>query len=103
MASHYATRAPVIAVAAGELAATVARAKGTIGVLGRASDLGGLSGAHVAPLPDDLEEAARRLYAALRDLDSAGVDVIVAVLPPEVGLGAAIADRLRRAAAPRET
>jgi L-threonylcarbamoyladenylate synthase len=40
------------------------------------------------------------LYARLREADAAGVDVILAVLPVEAGLGAAVADRLRRAAAP---
>jgi L-threonylcarbamoyladenylate synthase len=40
------------------------------------------------------------LYARLREADAAGVDVILAVLPDEAGLGAAVADRLRRAAAP---
>ena len=44
---------------------------------------------------------ARELYAALRDLDAAGVDVVIAALPPAVGLGEAVGDRLRRAAGPR--
>src|SRR4051794_23610683 len=44
------------------------------------------------------EEAARRLYTAIRELD-ATCDVILAWPPPEHGLGLAIADRLRRAAA----
>mgnify|MGYP000748942616 CR=1 FL=1 len=48
----------------------------------------------------DLREAAQNLFAALRALDSAlEVDVIWAELCPEVGLGRAINDRLRRAAA----
>ncbi len=42
---------------------------------------------------------APHLYARLREADTAGFDVILAVLPEEVGLGAAVADRLRRAAA----
>jgi L-threonylcarbamoyladenylate synthase len=46
----------------------------------------------------DPAEAARNLYAAVRTLDEAGVDAIVAALPPEGdGLLRAIADRLRRA------
>ena len=44
---------------------------------------------------------AHDLYAALRDLDGRGVATIVAALPAEAGLGAAVADRLRRAAGPR--
>jgi L-threonylcarbamoyladenylate synthase len=46
----------------------------------------------------DLREAAARLFAAMRRLDDAGLDVIVAEEVPEVGLGLAIMDRLRRAA-----
>ena len=49
----------------------------------------------------DLAEAAGSFYACLRELDRAGVDVIAVVPIPEAGLGAAINDRLRRAAAPR--
>jgi L-threonylcarbamoyladenylate synthase len=45
-----------------------------------------------------LEEAAQHLFAALRTLDKTSVDVILAELVPETGLGRAINDRLRRAA-----
>jgi L-threonylcarbamoyladenylate synthase len=37
------------------------------------------------------------LYARLRELDVAGVDVVIAALPPTAGLGEAVRDRLRRA------
>ncbi|TFV93319.1 threonylcarbamoyl-AMP synthase [Algoriphagus kandeliae] len=47
----------------------------------------------------DLVEAARNLFDYLRQLDQSGVEVIVAELMPENGLGRAINDRLRRAAA----
>jgi L-threonylcarbamoyladenylate synthase len=46
-----------------------------------------------------LAEAASRLFAAMRDLDAAGLDAIVATPFPAEGLGRAINDRLRRAAA----
>ncbi|PWH20367.1 MAG: threonylcarbamoyl-AMP synthase [Ardenticatenia bacterium] len=46
----------------------------------------------------DLCEAAANLFAALHRLDTMHLDVIVAELVPEVGLGLAINDRLRRAA-----
>lgn len=48
----------------------------------------------------DLREAASRFFAALRDLDAIGTDRIAVVPIPTDGLGAAINDRLRRAAAP---
>lgn len=49
----------------------------------------------------DLQEAAANLFAMLRELDRPGLSGIAVMPVPEVGLGAAINDRLRRAAAPR--
>jgi L-threonylcarbamoyladenylate synthase len=47
----------------------------------------------------DIDEAARHLFSFLRQLDAMDCAVIVAELLPEKGLGPAINDRLRRAAA----
>ena len=47
----------------------------------------------------DPREAATRLFAAMRRLDALQLDLIVAEPPPIAGLGAAIMDRLRKAAA----
>ena len=47
----------------------------------------------------DLREAAATLFAKMRRLDAAGLDLIVAEPVPETGLGIAIMDRLRKAAA----
>ncbi len=49
----------------------------------------------------DLEEAAANLFAFLRELDATGAATIAVAPIPERGIGAAIADRLGRAAAPR--
>lgn len=49
-------------------------------------------------LPESLPGYARALFAALRALDDAGVDVIVVEAVEEEGLGLAVMDRLRRAA-----
>lgn len=46
----------------------------------------------------DLREAAANLYSAMRRLDEAGLDVIVAEPVPLEGLGVAIMDRLHKAA-----
>jgi L-threonylcarbamoyladenylate synthase len=46
----------------------------------------------------NLEEAASRLFAALRELDQAGAAAIAVMPIPATGLGEAINDRLRRAA-----
>ncbi len=45
----------------------------------------------------DLREAAANLFGAIRRLDALGLDFILAEPIPEVGLGRAIMDRLRRA------
>jgi L-threonylcarbamoyladenylate synthase len=67
-----------------------------------ALDFGGRLGAGLDLSPrGDLKEAAANLFAHLRALDATGAALIVAAPIPQGGLGAAINDRLRRAAAPR--
>ncbi|MEO1058838.1 MAG: Sua5 family C-terminal domain-containing protein, partial [Actinomycetota bacterium] len=88
--SHYAPSARVIVVDDDAAArSAVAEAK----TAGRR--------AAVIDRTDDLVEYAQELYADLRRLDAQGYDEIIAVVPPPHGLGAAIADRLRKAAGPR--
>ncbi len=50
----------------------------------------------------DTVEAAANLYRMLRELDASGARVIAVMPIPAEGLGEAINDRLRRAAAPRD-
>jgi L-threonylcarbamoyladenylate synthase len=114
LASHYAPRALLLAVAPDQVpvavAAQLAQGEATrspvrIAVLAPQRAFAGwpeLAAVHRHLLPDDLAAMARELYGAMRDLDAAGFDVIVAALPAEVGLGEAVADRLRRAAGPRD-
>lgn len=56
---------------------------------------------HVHRLQEGARAAAHDLYEALRALDQLGCELILTSLPPPDGLGAAVADRLKRAAAPR--
>lgn len=104
LASHYAPRAEVFAVAVDDVPAAVAAAAGKVAVLAPKSAFGpwGEMAVLAYPLPDDVAGMARELYSALRDLDAAGVDVVIAALPPAAGLGEAVGDRLRRAAGPRK-
>jgi L-threonylcarbamoyladenylate synthase len=51
----------------------------------------------------NLNEAACNLFAALRRLDSAGLDLIIAEKVPDEGLGRAINDRLYRASVSRKS
>jgi L-threonylcarbamoyladenylate synthase len=102
-AAHYAPDARVVVVDdwdEGCSRASVLLAEGRgVGVLGLAPvpDLPG--GAAVLGAPGSADEYARLLYLCLRDADRRGLDVVLAVAPAERGLGAAVADRLRRAAA----
>jgi L-threonylcarbamoyladenylate synthase len=63
----------------------------------------GTPNSEVLDLTDDLVVYAHDLYCRLRDADDRGVDTVIAVLPPPIGLGHAIRDRLTKAAAPRPT
>lgn len=97
LASHYAPRARV------RLDATAVRAGEAVLLFG-SDEPQGMEAAraqfNLSPA-GDLTEAATQLFSALRRLDATGAETI-AVLPiPETGLGEAINDRLRRAAAPR--
>ena len=93
LASHYAPKARL------RLNADAARDGEALLAFGRAAPSTGFV-INLSP-SGDLAEAAAHLFAALRGFDAAG-STEVAVMPiPEAGLGAAINDRLRRAAAPR--
>jgi L-threonylcarbamoyladenylate synthase len=103
LASHYAPAALVYAVDRADVPRIVAAQHGSVAVLAPASAFAawGELRALRYELPDDVEGMARELYGALRDLDRRGVEIIIAALPPAVGLGEAVGDRLRRAAGPR--
>lgn len=51
----------------------------------------------------DEQEIARRLFAALREAEQSSADLIMAEIGPDQGLGLAVNDRLRRAAAEAES
>ena len=51
----------------------------------------------------DAEQLAQRLFAGLRALDAAGVQVIVCPVPEGAGLSATLRDRLEKAARPQQS
>ncbi|HET6409288.1 MAG TPA: L-threonylcarbamoyladenylate synthase [Chthoniobacteraceae bacterium] len=113
--SHYAPRTPLIleerpfglpgeqAPESGELSQISFGADRKIGVLAWKQPAFPIDCAamEVLSLDGDFREAAATLFAKMRRLDEAGLDFIVAEPVPEVGLGVAIMDRLRKAAAAR--
>ena len=90
---HYAPRARVVpaATAAGVQASPNAAFIGL-----HAPDHPGTFGKSIV-LPD-VEAYARELFAFFRACDEAGIDTIVCELPPPLGLGRALRDRIERAA-----
>jgi len=92
LASHYAPARPV------RLNATSITADEALLAFGPQSPAGARQMLNLSP-NGDLTEAAANLFAYLRALDQPG-NVRIAVMPiPQTGLGLAINDRLRRAAA----
>ncbi len=77
-----------------------AAGKRKLGILAFSQAPAGAHYAHVEILSTtgDLREAAATLFAKLRHLDEAGLDLIYTESVPEEGLGIAIMDRLRKAA-----
>ncbi len=97
---HYAPHVPVILLAPGE---PIPRppSGARVGLLSFSfrAEVEGYSVVEVLSKTGDLCEAATNLFAALRRLDRAGLERIVVEPVPESGIGRAIMDRLRRAAA----
>jgi L-threonylcarbamoyladenylate synthase len=96
--SHYAPRVPLKLGHLPSLLATHAGARA--GVLAFTQHFTEVPAAwQIALSPTgDLAQAAQQLFGAMRYLDGLGLDLILAELLPEQGLGRAINDRLRRAA-----
>lgn len=93
LASHYAPDLPL------RLHVTSARAGEAFLLFGPELGLiGGGKRLNLSP-SGDLHEAAANLFAMLHELDKSGLDGIAVSAIPETGLGRAINDRLRRAAA----
>jgi len=98
---HYAPRTPMRLVSGDGLADVEVESGERVGLLavGPVERTDRFAAVEVLSPSGDLAEAAARLFAAMRRLDDAKLDCIVAVLGPDRGLGLAINDRLRRAAA----
>jgi L-threonylcarbamoyladenylate synthase len=96
--SHYAPRTPL--VLAHDPHSFAVPANKRCGLLAWNSPAGVKQFAEIRELSSsqDLREAAANLFRYLRELDQLGLDLLVAEELPDEGLGAAIMDRLARAA-----
>lgn len=111
MARHYAPRTRLVVFDGQGSKALAAMRAEAAAALARGAPVGALlpdeEASALAPLPvhverlgpgSDLGELSRRLYAALRAADEAGLDLLLAHTFGRAGLGLALEDRLRRAA-----
>lgn len=99
--SHYAPQARVVLASWEQLEQTVE------GWRQHGSRVGVLAPYRPIPFPEDVvwlrlsggvRAQAHALYRCLRQADNLELQVLVAVVPPDVGMGQALRDRLRRAA-----
>ena len=97
---HYATRTPLRILDGPAGPAPAAPRRVGLLALRPPPRPGGYAALEVLSPDGSLAIAAAGLFAALRRLDAAGLDLVLAEPCPEEGLGRAIMDRLRRAATP---
>jgi L-threonylcarbamoyladenylate synthase len=100
LASHYAPRKPIFLGNLTELVPQLIQQGKEVGVLSFSTHFPSVSADRqvILSATQDLKEAAQRLFMAMRLLDESQAELIVAEFVPEIGLGRAINDRLKRAA-----
>jgi len=92
---HYAPRTPARLVPVHELDREIARLKDKVAVLAFSRPDERVD--YWLRMPRNPQAYARKLYAALRELDSASCETILIEVPPSAPEWAAVLDRLRRA------
>ena len=94
---HYAPSTPICIV--DDAGATPQRERERAALLAFRADTGGYAASRVLSRSGDLREAAASLFESLHALDALQLERIDVEAVPESGIGVAIMDRLRRAAA----
>jgi L-threonylcarbamoyladenylate synthase len=92
---HYAPRTPAMLVPTYDLDKEIAKGKDKVAVLAFSRPDERVD--YWLRMPRDAQAYAQKLYAALRELDTAGCERILVEAPPETPEWAAVTDRLRRA------
>lgn len=111
MARHYAPRAPLVCMEGAtpsqhrrceERVEALRRSGRRVGWLrwARPTEQSPRPDLLIVDMPEDPRAYAAQLYAALHTLDEAGVECIVAEMPPDTEAWLAVRDRLRRASTP---
>jgi L-threonylcarbamoyladenylate synthase len=94
---HYAPKTPAVLVPPHELDREIAKRGASVAVLAFSKPDERVH--YWIRMPKEPQAYARKLYAALRELDAAGCETILVESPPETKEWTAIRDRLSRAAA----
>ena len=92
---HYAPRTPAMLVASHDLDREIAKGKDKVAVLAFSRPDERVD--YWLRMPRDPQAYAQKLYAALRELDSAGCERILVEAPLDTAEWAAVRDRLKRA------
>ncbi len=98
LSRHYAPRTPLLLIDSNQKAVAVSGRQCGLLTHGTTAESGTFARIENLSPSSDQQTCAARFFAALRSLDSAGLDVIIARRFPESGLGIALNDRLQRAA-----
>ena len=102
--AHYAPRAPVRLMPAGQLQAALQMLAGSplkLAVYSRVAPSGTTEGMRHRAMPERATEVAHELFSVLRAFDDEGVQLIWVEEPPAAPEWEGVRDRLRRAAASR--
>jgi L-threonylcarbamoyladenylate synthase len=99
--SHYAPRAAVEIGALTDLHQRISESSEAVAILSACQPEAVASHVVWFPMPKISADYARCLYSKLREVDRLGLSRAVVVLPEQIGIGLAIADRMHKAAAPR--
>jgi L-threonylcarbamoyladenylate synthase len=98
LSRHYAPSTPLTVVARNSDACSIEGRKCGLLTYGKQPFSGNFVRIERLETTEDLQTCAAKFFAALRSLDSCGLDVIIAHGFPDLGLGIALNDRLQRAA-----
>ncbi len=98
LSRHYAPSTPLTVVARNSEAVSVEGLQCGLLTYGKRPFSGNFVRIERLATSEDLQTCASKFFAALRSLDSCGLDVIIAHGFPDHGLGIALNDRLQRAA-----
>ena len=98
LSRHYAPSTPLTVVARNSDASSIEGRKCGLLTYGKQPFSGRFVRIERLETTEDLQSCASKFFAALRSLDSCGLDVIIAHSFPDHGLGIALNDRLQRAA-----